>query len=81
MGSPTLSQLAFPREGNPKFLWQKSHWDTTVAKNVKRNVLLTQKVSSKKRERRRRGRRRTRRRTRRRRRAFLGSEKFLAAQL
>ena len=27
LGSPTLSQLAFHREGNPNFPWEKSHFD------------------------------------------------------
>ena len=33
LGSATLSQLAFPGEGNPNFLWEKSHWDNTVVKS------------------------------------------------
>ena len=32
LGSATLSQLAFPREGNPNFPWQKFYLDNTVAK-------------------------------------------------
>ena len=36
LGSATLSQLAFPREGNPKFPGKKSHWENTVVKSVKR---------------------------------------------
>ena len=32
LGSATLSQLAFPREGNPNFPWEKSPWDNTVVK-------------------------------------------------
>ena len=32
LGSATLSQLAFPREGNPDYPWEKSHWDSTVVK-------------------------------------------------
>ena len=32
LGSATLSQLAFPQEGNPNFLWEKFHRDNTVAK-------------------------------------------------
>ena len=34
LGNATLSQLAFPREGNPNFPWVKSHWDNTVVKEV-----------------------------------------------
>ena len=33
LGSATLSQLAFPGESNPNFIWEKSHWDNSVAKN------------------------------------------------
>ena len=33
MGSTTLSQLAFLREGNPNFPWEKSYWDNTVVKS------------------------------------------------
>ena len=33
LGSATLSQLAFPGEGNPNFPWQESHWDDTVVKS------------------------------------------------
>ena len=40
LGSATLSQLAFPREGNPNFLWEKSHWDNIVEKNVKEKIFL-----------------------------------------
>ena len=36
VGSATLSQLAFPAEGNPNIAWEKSHWDNTVVKKVKR---------------------------------------------
>ena len=32
LGSTTLSQLAFPAEGNPNFPWEKSPWDDTVGK-------------------------------------------------
>ena len=32
LGSATLSQLAFPRESNPNFPWEKSPWDNTVVK-------------------------------------------------
>ena len=39
-GSATLLQLAFPGEGNPNFLWEKSHWDNTV---VKQNKAKTRK--------------------------------------
>ena len=34
LGSATRSQLAFPREDNPNFPWEKSHWDNTVVKKV-----------------------------------------------
>ena len=27
LGSATLSQLAFPEESDPNFLWEKSQWD------------------------------------------------------
>ena len=33
LGSATLSQLAFPRESNPNFPWEKSHWDNTAVKS------------------------------------------------
>ena len=35
LGSVTLSQLAFPWEGNPDFPWEKSHWVNTVVKSKK----------------------------------------------
>ena len=35
LGSATLSQLAFPGEGNPNFPWEKSHWDDTVVTKKK----------------------------------------------
>ena len=35
LGSVTLLQLAFPREGNPHFPWKKSHWDNTAVKSKK----------------------------------------------
>ena len=31
-GSATLSQLAFPGEGNPNFAWEKYRQDNTVVK-------------------------------------------------
>ena len=34
-GSATLSQLAFPGEGNPNFPWEKPHWNNTVVKSKK----------------------------------------------
>ena len=34
LGSAILSQLAFPREGNPNFPWEKSHLDNRVAKST-----------------------------------------------
>ena len=30
LGNATLSQLAFPGEGNPNFPSEKSHWNNTV---------------------------------------------------
>ena len=36
LGSAALSQLAFPGEGNPNFLWEKSHWDNIVVKKRER---------------------------------------------
>ena len=30
LGSATLSQLAFPGEGNPSFPWEKFYWDYTI---------------------------------------------------
>ena len=30
LGSVTLSQLAFSRESDPIFAWEKSQWDNTV---------------------------------------------------
>ena len=32
LGSATLLQLAFHRESNPNFPWEKSHEDDTVVK-------------------------------------------------
>ena len=40
LGSATLSQLAFPGEGNPDFLWEKSHWDNTVIMGITFSTLL-----------------------------------------
>ena len=44
LGSATLSQLAFPVEGNPNFPWVKFHWDNTVSdlkkKKKKKKVLF-----------------------------------------
>ena len=37
LGSTTLLQLAFPREGNLNFPWQKSPWDNTVVKSNPKN--------------------------------------------
>ena len=31
--SPTLSQLAFPGEGDPNFPWEKSQWDNAVVRS------------------------------------------------
>ena len=39
--SATLSQLAFPGEGNPNFLWEKSHWDNIVVKKRETIILFT----------------------------------------
>ena len=36
--SATLSQLAFPWEGNPNFPWEKFHWDTIVIKTKSEKV-------------------------------------------
>ena len=36
LGSATLSQLAFPRESNLNFPWEKSHLDNTVVKKKKK---------------------------------------------
>ena len=33
LGSTTLLQLAFPREGNQNFPWEKSHWGNPVVKS------------------------------------------------
>ena len=30
-----MLQLAFPRESNPNFPWEKSQWDNTVVKKTK----------------------------------------------
>ena len=35
LDSATLSQLAFPREGNPNFPREKSHWDNAVVNSTK----------------------------------------------
>ena len=35
LGSATLSQLAFPGEGNPNFPWEKSHCNNTVVEGQK----------------------------------------------
>ena len=35
----TVSQLAFPREGNLTFPWEKSYWDNTVVNGRKSKVL------------------------------------------
>ena len=34
LGSMTVSQLAFPGEGNLNFPWEKSHCDSTVVKKL-----------------------------------------------
>ena len=39
-GSATLSQLAFPGEGNPNFPWKKSHGDNTVLKSQKVHQIM-----------------------------------------
>ena len=44
-GSPTLSQLAFPREGNPNFPWKKSHSDNTVKKEEENNMISDTKCA------------------------------------
>ena len=35
LGSATSSQLAFSREGNPNFPWEKAHRDNTVVESKK----------------------------------------------
>ena len=41
LGSATLSQLAFPGEGNLNFPWEKSHWDNAgVKKKKKRRIFF-----------------------------------------
>ena len=34
LGSTTLSQQAFPREGKLNFPWEKPHWDNPVVKGI-----------------------------------------------
>ena len=48
LGSMTLSQLAFPGEGNLNFPWEKSHWDNTAVKmyNLKKKVSRKALLSS-----------------------------------
>ena len=41
LGRATLSQPAFPGEGNPNFLWEKSHWDNTVVKEKSKRSSVT----------------------------------------
>ena len=45
LGSATLSQLAFPGEGNPNFPWEKSLGDNTVVKSKKVVLLVKRNVS------------------------------------
>ena len=40
LDSLTLLQLAFPRESNLNFTWEKSHWDNTVVKSKKKGKKL-----------------------------------------
>ena len=48
LGSATLSQLAFPGEGNPNFPWGKFHWSNTdVRKEVYFLVLFSRLSQSK----------------------------------
>ena len=42
----TLSQLAFPGEGNPNFPWEKSLWDNTVVKTKKQTNKQATKPSN-----------------------------------
>ena len=42
LGSATLSQLAFPGEGNPNFPWEKSHGDNTVVKSYIKEYIIVQ---------------------------------------
>ena len=37
LGSATLSQPAFPKDSNPNFPREKSHWDKTVVKTKVKN--------------------------------------------
>ena len=39
-----LLQLAFPREGNPNFLWEKFLWDNTVVKSKEMKVKRSSKL-------------------------------------
>ena len=41
LGCATLSQLAFPGEGNPNFPKEKSHWDITDVKIKKKEKKYT----------------------------------------
>ena len=50
LGSATLSQLAFPGEGNPHFLWEKSHWDNAVVKSKSKVKSKVKKKKKKERE-------------------------------
>ena len=36
-----LSQLAFPKERNLNFSWEKSHWDNAMDKKIKRKKDFT----------------------------------------
>ena len=41
LGSATLSQVAFPRENNPDFPWEKSQWDNAAVKKKKKPNSVT----------------------------------------
>ena len=51
LGRATLSQLAFPGEGNQNFPWEKSHWNNTVViqsekeKKISNSVRKTRRVA------------------------------------
>ena len=46
LGSATLLQLAFPRESNPNFLWEKSNRDNTVVKKKKKKSIGKQDLAT-----------------------------------
>ena len=48
LGSLTLSQLAFPGEGNPNFPWEKSHWNNCNKKifEIGEVVCVTKEITT-----------------------------------